>query len=442
MEPDEKACPFCGETIKLVAVKCKHCQSDLSAQQDGKAAIKVTEVPRENDAPPAQNRKSGFPKLIGWALVVTGLWLIYYGNVAFILAFPALWIGFSLVFPGASWITRTGKGFVAMFVVMATAVAIRGGFEDATGRKTATSNTGREYKIGEIARARYFEVVVHGVTTAKRINPNLIVNLAANDNEQFIVIDATVKNIDTEGRVFTAGELQARVGDRVLKFDVAETVLADGYTFMENLNPLTSVRTKFVFKVPMDLPGVLVWIPARTNLRMALSNPATAVSTPANSASAPPQVAKEEVRSISTSSSFLRAPSYDCSKASTPTEQGICSSAKLSLLDAMMAYQYRANLANARDKTAFASGHKVWVAKRNECGGDQTCLERIYLERLQREIETAQVAEFFGSKGFSKGKDYPDGKRFCGTDYVKGSETIYVTTYCAGDGFYDIDVRQ
>jgi hypothetical protein len=29
MKPDEKECPFCAETIKLLAIKCKHCKSDL-----------------------------------------------------------------------------------------------------------------------------------------------------------------------------------------------------------------------------------------------------------------------------------------------------------------------------------------------------------------------------------------------------------------------------
>jgi predicted RNA-binding Zn-ribbon protein involved in translation (DUF1610 family) len=31
--PDEKACPYCAETIKAAAVKCKHCRSDLVPEQ-------------------------------------------------------------------------------------------------------------------------------------------------------------------------------------------------------------------------------------------------------------------------------------------------------------------------------------------------------------------------------------------------------------------------
>lgn len=78
--------------------------------------------------------------------------------------------------------------------------------------------------------------------------------------------------------------------------------------------------------------------------------------------------------------SLLRT-SFDCTKASSPTERAICSDASLSDLDGRMAAAYKRLL--SRDPLAL-SEQRDWMKQRNQCGGDIGCLTSSYQGRLQK----------------------------------------------------------
>jgi Mce-associated membrane protein len=47
--PDEKICPYCAETIKAAAVKCRFCQSDLPAEDAAEADVAAPPVDLRKD---------------------------------------------------------------------------------------------------------------------------------------------------------------------------------------------------------------------------------------------------------------------------------------------------------------------------------------------------------------------------------------------------------
>ncbi len=81
LNPDLRCCPFCGEEIKRIAVKCKHCHSDV-AQLEHTESIE-TAVPQESNSHPtlagvrlnsvqvpAQNR---LKRMLGFVVFATAI---------------------------------------------------------------------------------------------------------------------------------------------------------------------------------------------------------------------------------------------------------------------------------------------------------------------------------------------------------------------------------
>ena len=75
--------------------------------------------------------------------------------------------------------------------------------------------------------------------------------------------------------------------------------------------------------------------------------------------------------------------SFACSAARTPTEKAICGSRALAGYDRSLAAAYRRGLQrHDGDKAAFEQAQRDWLATRNACGGDATCIAGRLQERL------------------------------------------------------------
>ncbi len=77
-------------------------------------------------------------------------------------------------------------------------------------------------------------------------------------------------------------------------------------------------------------------------------------------------------------------PSFDCLKASTPTEHAICRDASLWGPDRAMSslYSYRRKQANPEMKARLRDSQRAWISRRGECGADTTCMTEVYRQRL------------------------------------------------------------
>lgn len=81
---------------------------------------------------------------------------------------------------------------------------------------------------------------------------------------RFMIIDASFKNLDSEGRLPQEGNLIIKSGGMEYKYDHTESILLDGYgIFLTSINPLVVMRTKIVYRIPDDISGEAYWEPGR-----------------------------------------------------------------------------------------------------------------------------------------------------------------------------------
>lgn len=125
----------------------------------------------------------------------------------------------------------------------------------------------------------------------------------------------------------------------------------------------------------------------------------------------------------------LKAPSFDCKKASTADEKGICENFSVAWLDRQLARAWTDALqrVGAQGQGQLRSSQSAWLASRRGCGADGPCLLDQYMARLRALTSAAsQVAVNTGTFAYGKG-DYSGSLRLVhhGDDTMAGTiETV------------------
>lgn len=87
-------------------------------------------------------------------------------------------------------------------------------------------------------------------------------------------------------------------------------------------------------------------------------------------------------------------PSFDCTRAGTPTESAICASPELAQLDRQMAEAYSTARADASNPSAVVNAQRNWISRRNACGGNAVCLAQTMQQRIQALDGSTDIASF------------------------------------------------
>jgi uncharacterized protein len=78
-------------------------------------------------------------------------------------------------------------------------------------------------------------------------------------------------------------------------------------------------------------------------------------------------------------------PSFDCLKAASLSEKTICANAGLSRLDFQLGQTWKAlfdDFIDSAQRTQMRQGQRKWIARRQGCGDDASCIGKLYRDRL------------------------------------------------------------
>ncbi|ORL67345.1 tetratricopeptide repeat protein [Pseudomonas putida] len=120
-------------------------------------------------------------------------------------------------------------------------------------------------KYAASERIEYFEITLHSCSVKSKLNfQNKSAEPKSSTDSEFLILDVSFKNEDTESRLPFAGSVFINYGGKRYKFDNPETIWQDGWGLrFGKINPLLTERTKLVYKIPLYMRGEVDWVPGR-----------------------------------------------------------------------------------------------------------------------------------------------------------------------------------
>lgn len=104
------------------------------------------------------------------------------------------------------------------------------------------------------------------------------------------------------------------------------------------------------------------------------------------------------------------AANFDCGKASTKTEELICTDAELSKLDEELSKAYREAMAQGVNKDSVKQWQKTWLFLIRDSCADAACLKKVYTSHISQLGEHSKMVSM-GSTISGKYERYYRGKR-------------------------------
>lgn len=83
-------------------------------------------------------------------------------------------------------------------------------------------------------------------------------------DSRFFIVNASFKNLDTESRLPVEGSLFINYNGKDYEFDSVEPIMLEGYNiWLKQINPLITMKTKIVYRIPNEIHGEVFWRPGR-----------------------------------------------------------------------------------------------------------------------------------------------------------------------------------